>query len=79
LFLKYLLRVNYTKNGKKRVHIIKRLNGWAVKKEGNLRASRLFDVKKEAEQSASEMREKGYDIIIHGKDGSIQKWKKAYE
>jgi hypothetical protein len=63
---------------KKRIHIIKRFNRWAVKKEGNLRASRLFDVKKDAENSVLEMRRKGYDIIIHEKDGTVQKWVKAY-
>ena len=47
--------------------------GWAVKGDGNTRATRRFDKKEEAEKFARETakRQKS-EMIIHGKDGSIQ-------
>lgn len=61
----------------KRVHIIKRGESWAVKKQGNLRASKKFDTKKEAIENAENLRERGYDLIIHRKNGTVEKWKRS--
>lgn len=63
---------------KKRVHIIKRTDGWVVKKEGAERASRKYGTKQEAVKSAKTYREKGHDLVIHKKDGTIEKWSKSY-
>ena len=60
----------------KRVHVVSRKDGWAVKKEGNSKASKIYDTKSAAEKSASRI-SKGRDIVIHKRDGSIQKWKRA--
>lgn len=60
-----------------RIHIIKRANGWAIKKEGNTKASKIFDTKADAESNSSIYRTHGHDIIVHKSDGTIAKWKKA--
>lgn len=59
-----------------RYHITKRGDGWAVKKEGNQRASKVYDSKDAATSSSQKFREKGSDLVIHKKDGSIEKWQK---
>ena len=61
----------------KRVHVISRQDGWAVKKEGNSRATKIYTDKEEAVQDASKLKKDGCDVVIHKKDGSIQKWEKA--
>jgi hypothetical protein len=62
---------------KSRVHIIKRESGWAVKKEGDQKASKIHESKEEAREHSRVYREKGHDVIIHKRDGSIEKWEKA--
>ena len=59
---------------RKRVHIIKRGEKWAMLKEEKSRASRIYDDKKVAIESASKLLERGYDLIIHNVDGTVQKW-----
>ena len=68
------------KSGKvtsKRVHIISRKNAWAIKKQGASKASKIYQKKETAIQNAQKLRETGYDVIVHKKDGSIQKWEKS--
>ena len=60
-----------------RAHIVKRDSGWAVKKEGGEKASKVYKTKDEAIKDAEKLREKGTDVIIHKGDGSIQDWKKS--
>jgi hypothetical protein len=62
-----------SKNG--RIHVISRSGGWAVKKEGNTKASKIYSTKDAAVKGASKS-SKGRDIIVHKKDGSIEKWQK---
>jgi hypothetical protein len=62
---------------KTRMHIIKRDSGWALRKEGNLKATKIFGTKEDARQHSQSYRKKGYDIIIHKKDGSIEKWERS--
>jgi len=62
---------------KQRVHIIKRKSRWALRKEGNQKASRIFETKEDARQHIQSYRQKGHDVVIHKKDGSIEKWEKA--
>lgn len=57
-----------------RFHIIKREDGWAIKKQDSHRAYKVYATKKEAIQSARKLRNKGNDIIIHKEDGSVEKW-----
>lgn len=65
-------------SAKKRVHVIKRTDGWVVKKEGAERASRKYDTKQEAVESAKIYYQRGHDIVIHKNDGTIEKWTKGY-
>lgn len=59
-----------------RVHVISRKDGWAVKKEGNTKATRVFDRKEAAVEGARKL-SKGHDVIVHKKDGSIQRWERS--
>jgi hypothetical protein len=61
----------------KRIHIIKRDAGWAVKKEGGERASKIYDDKDSAKEAAKSYRDRGHDVVIHRKDGTIEGWQKA--
>lgn len=65
------------KSTSKRVHIISRKSGWAVKKEDKSRASRIYKTKETAIKNTQKLRKTGHDIIVHKKDGSIQKWEKS--
>ena len=60
----------------KRVHVISKKDGWVVKKEGNSKASKIYGTKSAAEKSAIEI-SKGGDVVVHRRDGSVQKWKRA--
>jgi len=60
-----------------RVHVISRDEGWAIKKEGRSRASRILRTKDDAVRSTRTLQSQGHDIIIHRADGSIENWKKA--
>ena len=60
-----------------RIHIIKRGKGWAVFKEGGQKASRIYGSKEEAKEHTRLFRNRGYDVIVHRSDGSIEKWEKA--
>jgi len=61
----------------KRVHIISRESGWAVKKEGASRASRVYEKKETAIENAKRLQRTGHDVVVHKRDGSIQKWEKS--
>ena len=72
-----MVKIYSKRKENKRVHIISRKDGWAIKKEGKTRASKIYNNKKSAVSSARKLREKGHDVIIHKKDGSIKKWEKS--
>jgi hypothetical protein len=58
---------------KTNIHVVPHKNGWAIKKEGSERASLIASTKKEAEKEGRQMaRMLESELIIHGKDGSIQ-------
>ena len=63
-----------SKNG--RIHVISRKDGWAVKKEGNTRASKIYSTKDAAVKGAKRS-SKGQDVVVHKKDGSIEKWQRS--
>ncbi len=60
-----------------RVHVIKRGDGWAVKKQGAERATRVYGTKEEAVKGTEKYRSSGHDVIVHKGDGSIEEWKKS--
>jgi len=55
----------------KRIHVISRKGGWAVKKEGNIKASKVYSTKAAAVKGAKKT-SKGHYVVIHKKDGSIE-------
>ncbi|HAD06400.1 MAG TPA: hypothetical protein DCE76_04500 [Anaerolineaceae bacterium] len=58
---------------KKNVHVVPKGNQWAVKKEGNQRATSIHNRKQDAEKRGRQEAEKeGSELIIHKKDGTIQ-------
>ena len=62
----------------KRIHVISRNKGWAVKRHGAIRASKLYFNKNAAIRDAEKMAEiKGCDLVVHKRDGSVQSWKKS--
>ncbi len=62
----------------KRIHVISRNKGWAVKRHGASRASKLYFTKDAAIRDAEKMAEiKGCDVVVHKRDGSVQSWKKS--
>ena len=61
----------------KRTHVVKRDSGWAVKKEGAKRATKVYTTKEQAVKGGQKDRKAGRDLVIHKKDGSIQKWEKS--
>ena len=61
----------------KRIHVTSRSNGWAVKKEGLSKASKIYKTKDSAVSGARKLRSKGLDLVVHKRDGTIQKWEKS--
>ncbi len=66
-----------SKDSSKRAHVISRKDGWAVKKEGASRASKIYQNKDSAVKGSEKLRQQGHDVIVHRKDGTIQDWKKS--
>lgn len=54
--------------------ISRRKKGWVIKKRGNQRATRLFPTKEEAVKNARTYLKKGYDVVVHRNDGSVERW-----
>ena len=58
---------------KKQVHVTPHERGWAVKKDGADRASRVMDTQKEAIRIAREQAMRsGTELLIHGQNGKIR-------
>lgn len=66
---------NMDNNKSKSVHVFTRRNRWAVKKYGAKRVLRVVDNKVEAILLASKYWEKGYTLVVHRRDGSVDFWK----
>ena len=59
---------------KNRIHVIPDNGRWSVKREGLSRASRVLGDKSEAiELARSLARGDSMEVIVHGRDGSVQK------
>lgn len=57
----------------KNQHVVPHEDKWAVKGEGNDKATRVTETKQEAINIAREIsRNQESELIIHGKDGKIQ-------
>ena len=58
---------------KKNQHVVPREQGWAVRGEGNVRATSTHDTQKDAIDAARDQaRKQGAELIIHGRDGKIR-------
>ena len=56
-------------------HVIARLGGgWSVRKHGALRASRSFEVKRDAVNHGRDVaRRAGAELVIHERDGTVDR------
>ncbi len=58
---------------KKNVHVAKHNDGWAVKKEGNQRASSVHPTQKQAIDAGRDAaKAERSELVIHGRDGKIR-------
>lgn len=58
---------------KKDIHVVPHQDGWATRREGAERASRVFDTQREAQQSGRQtaIRDR-VELVTHGRDGRIR-------
>ena len=55
-------------------HVVPHKDGWAIKKSGSNKASKVTSTKKEAENIARKISQnQGTELDIHGKNGKIQR------
>lgn len=55
------------------VHVVPHYSGWATKREGGVRVSRLADTQEDAIAYGRRMAQRDkVDLVIYGKDGAIQ-------
>lgn len=57
-----------------RTHVISKNGRWAVKKEGASRATKVYDEKRSAVTGAVRSASKGSDVVVHKRDGSVERW-----
>lgn len=58
---------------RKNVHVVPHDDGWAVKKEGNNRASSVHPTQKEAMDAGRNIAKTAKsELVIHGRDGKIR-------
>ncbi|HEX8832391.1 MAG TPA: DUF2188 domain-containing protein [Longimicrobium sp.] len=58
---------------KKTQHVVPQNGGWAVRREGDSKASRVFEKQTDAISHArDEARKAGGELVIHGRDGRIR-------
>ena len=54
-------------------HIVPAKGGWAVKRAGSPKATRVFGTQREAIEKGREIaRNQGSELLIHGRDGRIR-------
>lgn len=57
----------------KNQHVVPQDGKWAVKGDGNRRASKVTDTQQSAIEAARRIaRNQGADVVIHGRDGRIR-------
>lgn len=54
------------------LHVVPQEDHWAVKREGNAKASSTHETQKEAIDAARELAKEGDDLVIHRPDGTIR-------
>lgn len=66
--------VKSARTDSKRVHITPRTNGWAIRREGNLQASKVVSTQKAAVEAAKIWVDSGKasSVIIHGRNGKFR-------
>ena len=71
--MKLIMKVRFLMSRKKNIWITPQKNGWAVKREGSTRSSKVTKTKKEAEKFGRHLGKKdGVEVITQRKDGTIQ-------
>ncbi len=69
----------FFKEGSKIKHVVKHENGWAIKRTGASKASKLFKKQEKAINSAIKMaKNAGTAVVIHGRDGRIKDVKRYF-
>lgn len=54
-------------------HVVKHSDGWAIKGEGNQKATKIVDTKEQAIVIAKDIAINQHsELVIHGRDGKIQ-------
>ncbi|MEK0317760.1 DUF2188 domain-containing protein [Cohnella sp. 56] len=54
-------------------HVVPHDKGWAVKGEGNTRATRVTDTKREAIDAARKIaKNQGAELVVHDREGTIR-------
>jgi uncharacterized protein YdaT len=54
-------------------HVVPHEDGWAIRGEGNQRATSVHDTQREAADRAREIaRNQGSEVVIHRRDGTIR-------
>ena len=57
----------------KRVHVVPHRDGWAVKREGNNRATSVHGTQKDAQRAAVPIaKRENTEVVTHGRDGKIR-------
>ena len=66
--------VRSARTNSRRVHITPRFNGWALRKEGNLHATKIVDTQQKAIAIAKLLLKDGEvsAIIVHSKNGNFR-------
>jgi len=55
------------------LHVVPRVDGWAVRAEGSTRATSLHNSQREAVEAARKLaKEAATQLVIHGRDGRIR-------
>jgi len=77
IYLKQTKKVKAYNNALKKAskinHVVKHQNGWAVKKNGALKVSAVFDRQRTAVTNATRMAKNDRSsVVIHAKDGRIK-------
>jgi hypothetical protein len=58
---------------KKDIHVVPHKDGWATKREGADRASRVFDTQTDAYNSGrNTAKREGVEVVTHRRDGTIR-------
>jgi len=65
--------IKAVKKGLKSQHVVLKQNGWAVKRAGATRASKIFDTQKQAIRHAQRISKKQKSgLFVHSADGRIK-------